>query len=233
MRMIRSKGLAATAGICWGMVATFIAVAGCDRQPKPEADSDLQPTATATAPGESSDASSPRAVDAQDAPEAPRALPRSSEVQGWVKTGAVKVGSGDQISAYVQDAELASILGGYRFQQVANAEYTSPHAKAVVFMARGVTPEDALGAFSVVSDGADCATRNDGSLRLSQVDGDNATFTGWQGNDFIRVDCSTERPEGLKDCERLLGRTIFGLASAEPPLLMRAVKDLQQEHCRF
>jgi hypothetical protein len=210
-------------------VLVFIApLTGCYKPPPP-AEEGTGGTATSTAPD---DEEHFEGKDAEDHPDAPRALPRSSEVQGWIKMQAVEVAGGEEMTQFVEDPAVRRVLAPFKFARLARATYRCPNAAAEVLLAEGVAPEDALGAFSLANGGAPCATRVDGSLQASLPGDGKAVLIAWQGNAFLRLEYTLEQEAGLRDCERLASRTVFGLPMTEPPLLMRAVKEVPQEHCQ-
>ncbi|HOQ87233.1 MAG TPA: hypothetical protein PLQ89_16080, partial [Phycisphaerae bacterium] len=202
-------------------------IGGCDRQPTTAPASEPQPTATAPEPAPLE----PR--DADDAPDAPRTMPRSGEVSQWTKTQPIEVAAADRLADFVEDAAVRRVLAGFKFDRLARATYESPQATARVLLAEAKTPADAIGAFSVLSPVSQCTPLVDGSLRASAVHDGRLVLTGWQNNVFVRMDCQVKDDAGHQSCEALLRRTLFGLPMAEPPLLLQAVKEVPNEGCRF
>jgi len=194
----------------------------------------------------------PEARDAEDDPAAPRALPRSSELEGWIKTEAVQVAPAGETDSLVQEPALRSVFSGFRLDRVARCRYESPNATAEMVVVEATSPEDAFGAFSILSGGRTCGLEADGSLRAAEstsrrssqegpgnggvgsgVVKDKLVLSAWQGNVLLRADCLLKNPSGQSDCERLLSRTVFGLPMSDPPLLIRAIKDIEREVCRM
>lgn len=219
--------------LSWGLASSFTGLlAGCERRAAtidggaeentPVADDAVERLAA------------PRPRDVEDDPDAPRALPRTGDVQGWIKVRPVEVLPADRLTGLVNRSPADAALGGFRFERLARAGYESPHATADVLLAEAARPEDALGAYSIINAGADCAPREDGSLRASTPAGrdtDTLTLTAWQGTGFVHVTCVVEEPPGEQDCQALLSRTVFGLPLTEQPLLMHAVREIQHEAC--
>lgn len=218
---------------CGGLLLIVVGLlGGCEQKPGAPAQDDMDVNGTTTAPEDTSTAT-PKGMDAEDHPDAPRALPRSSEAQGWIKIKAAEAVPADQLAEFVEDPAAQRLLAPFKFKQFARATYQSPHAKAELLLAQSQTPEDALGAFSAATGGATCTVREDGSLRASQDSDGKLVLIAWQGTTLVRLVGTLEREGGQRDCERLLSRTLFGLPTAEPPLLMRAVKEVSQEACKF
>lgn len=219
------------------ILAGLGALAGCDRQAGDdlivEHTSTTEPATTEPAANEPTANRSPQAADAQDHAEAPRALPRTGEVQGWIKVRPVQVAAGTDASGFPDDPALRQVLDEFRFHRLARTSYRSPRANAEVLVAEASSTEDAVGAFSVLEPAAPCLPREDGSMRASRLDGTTLVLTACQGDVLLRFVCTLSEDAGRRDCEALLSRTVFGLPMTEPPLLMRAVRDVQQTGCEL
>lgn len=217
----------------WGLASSLtILSAGCERRAATIDGGAEENTPVADEAPERPAA--PRARDVEDDPDAPRAFPRTGDVQGWTKARPVEVLPADRLAGLVERAPTDAALGGFRFERLARAGYESSHASADVLLGEAARPEDALGVYSIINAGADCAPRDDGSLRASTPAGrdtDTLTLTAWQGTGFVHITCVVEEPSGERDCQALLSRTVFGLPLAEQPLLMRAVREIQHEVC--
>lgn len=209
------------------LAAWAVAGASCQKQPAAEPVADATAN-TATAPA----SYLPPMMDDQDDPAAPRALPRSNEVQGWIKTAPIKVAAGQRIPVLVADQQMDSVLSGYRIEQVATCEYTSANATARALLVEAGSPEDAFGVFGMIEPHPGCSPQIDNSLRGVHRDGKTLVLTAWQGHTWVRFICTLSNEEaGTKDCERLLSRTLFAVVADEPPILVRAVQDVKMEHC--
>lgn len=232
MNWISGSAFTRTARVFCVLLFAISLPAGCEKPPAAtQPNGGKADGATTTAP--EGLAATPVGRDAQDDPDAPRALPRSSEVQGWIKTEAARAAVAEKMVEFVEDTSIRRLLDGFKFTRLARAGYQSPHARAEVFLAEGLRPEDALGAFSLAVGGAACTPGEDGSLRAAQTIDGKLVLLAWQGTTLARVEGTLEREEGRRDCERLLARMLFALPMAEPPLLMQAVKEVPQEVCRF
>ncbi len=176
----------------------------------------------------------PRPTDAEDAASAPRALPRSSELVGWIKTEPVRVASGNEVARFVDDDRIMRVLRGYAVQQAARCTYRSADATARVLLIEMASPADAFGAFSMLYPHAGCTVREDGSLYVRTNTQDGVSLAACQGGLVVQVQGTAKDAErGMKDCDRLVARIIFSVPAADPPLLVQAVREMQASQCEL
>ncbi|MBI4579891.1 MAG: hypothetical protein HY718_09325 [Planctomycetes bacterium] len=215
------------------MVGCGIALAmACEKQRVAGPSTSVADDGTATAPDEPIEPMTPRSADSRDDPAAPRALPRSSEVQDWIKTEPVRVAPAGQMKSLVDDEELARVLGAFHVERVARCAYQSPYATAQAVLVEASTPTDALGAYSILVPHAGCTARDDGSLLASAKRENQLVVSACQGRVLLQLYCVLGDEEaGAKSCERLAGRTVFSVPAADPPLLAQAVRDVNPEQC--
>lgn len=199
--------------------------AGCDKQRDlPDADvdggTDTQP-AEADNAGISMTAEGAAGVDDRDDPSAPRALPMSGEVRGWVKVEPILPVPLDRLAE--SDASL-EVLESLRIDAIFRCRYANESTTADVTLIQAATPADAFGAFSVITP-QDCQPPGpDGSVQAVDVTDEAVMISGWQGRTCVRVSCSQagERPKHA-DCDRLTSAILFNLRPADAPLLMRMI----------
>jgi hypothetical protein len=217
----------------WGLLAGMLAQAGCKQDPPPAPAGERVPVVGETVPDSQPAPEEIRGADEQDDPAAPRALPRSNEVQGWIKKQAVQVTAASQPADFAQDPAVRRVVEGCRINRLARCAYQAPHAKVIALFLEAASPADAFSAFSVLAGGAACTLREDGSLRATEDLEDQVVMTAWQGNAVTRFYCTFDQDEGRRDCDRLLNRTVFGLPMADPPLLARAVREVKTDKCNL
>lgn len=230
-----------------GCVAGALAVAGCllvgcNRKP-PAQTSGSQPQGGAsatTAPigaagsGTVAAAPQPAEVDAQDAPDAPRAIPKSHELRGWVKSEPVRMLPIRDLASVVLDSTCRAVLSTFQLERAARCAYQRDGTTAVVLFIEAGKPEDAFGVFSIMT--AQPGTlQTDGMIRAVEV-GEGATVaSGWQGRVFARVHCTGGAGKSpiAAECESLLTSILFNVPSAEAPWLLRALQNEKDKKAKL
>jgi hypothetical protein len=209
------------------------AVMGISCQKKPAAtepsDDDTHST-TASSPAVNI---APPRADSQDDPAGPRSLPRSGEVQGWIKTEAIRVFPTAKMADAVADPGVTRVLKAYRIERLATCVYTGPNATARALLVEAESAADAFGIFSMLDPHSSCSPRDDNSMRSTRRVGQIMSLSAWQGRNWVRFDCKLDNETGAKECERLVNRTVFSMIAADPPMLMRAVRDIKTQHCEL
>ncbi len=222
MRIGRARFLAALSRWPVVVAAALLPLTGCDTSDPSGGAASSQPSAATPA----ADAGGPRhrPADAEDDPAAPRALPRSHVVAGWVKTDPVKVAAAEQLDRLLDDVVRREIAAGFQLERVAWCAYARENGIARVSLYEAAAPEDAFGLFSVLGVQADQQQAADGSVRSVSQAADLLTISAWQGRHYLEVACSAQSSgEDRQACEQLAVRILFDLPSAPLPLLMRAV----------
>lgn len=210
------------------LVVCAVALVSCRK----EQPSDVPDDAIATTAPSTPDVYIPEMVDQEDDPAAPRTLPRSNDVQGWIKTVPIRMAGGHQIPVVMADQDMDMLLSGYRIERVSVCEYTSANATVKAYMVDTRTVDDAFGIFSIHEKRPGCAAQGDNSFRGAYRDGNRLDMHAWQGKSWFRMDCTLRDIEaGTKDAERLLDRVVFLMQAEEPPLLLRAVQEFKMERC--
>jgi hypothetical protein len=210
-RFIRSASLA-------GCLAGLTALA-CQRTEAPHSEAPASSTAPAAATTE------PVGVDAQDDPQAPRALPESNDLPGWIKTRPIRVAGPGQFKSLLADPALLEAAGTFRVGRVAACTYESPPARAEALLFEMGSPEDAFGLFSVITRQPGLRVRpEDGMMIERRQAADALTVTGWQGKHCLVVSVSGSTADAQqRRADWLARRILFGLPSADPPFILRAI----------
>ncbi len=210
-----------------GVLGVILAGPACREEP---------PEDVVTSPQE---AEPPRPIlvpaDAQDASDAPHALPASGEVPAWVKTEPIRVAVGGEMGRFLPDmamVEVARTFEGIRLARTTYERQVSPQqdpsltCRADVWYFEAGDPLDAFGLFSLMSRRRGLTIRwQDGSAREIRSEQGRRVLLAWQGNACVRIvseDCPSEDEEA-DPLVHLLDRIIFYLPAAEPPVLLRAL----------
>jgi hypothetical protein len=211
---------------------------GCEKRPiggttAPADTTAEQPADTTTEPAEEpSGTAIPQPVDGRDDPAAPREFPRSSEVGTWIKVEPVRVAAAADMAGLLANEDLTRVLGNYHVKRAARAAYKSLNAAARVALVETESPADAFGAFSILYPHAGCSIGVDGSLRATTTTAGGLQMAACQGSVLLLADCTLDDAEkGKKECERLVGRAIFSIIAADPPVLAMAAREVQASQC--
>jgi hypothetical protein len=230
-----SKGLVRAAALVSSLVMAGGLIWGCENKesqsaPLPADHSQAAPATTtgpaATEPGEAVQTTRHRRpVDREDAPDAPRALPKTYELRGWAKSEPVRVFPADGLQAVVTDPPTRNALGTFHLHRAARCAYEQEGTTAAVVFIEAATPEDAFGVFSIMTTRPG-TLRPDGTIRVVEKAGDAIVVSGWQGSVFSQLRCTAAEGKLLpaEECDELLAKILFNVASADPPWLMRAVR---------
>jgi hypothetical protein len=168
-------------------------------------------------------------IDAQDAPNSPRALPRGDALPGWRKLQPVKLFSAAELASAGLDERLQRALKFYPVTRIAKAAYQNGPATASVIFAEA-DPFDAAGLFTIVTDHPRPIVRPDGSMHGKSG---RQTLTAWQGNVFVQISLDSDSNDALNaKAQALMDRIVFALPSEEAPLLIRIVSRERRERCR-
>ena len=190
----------------------------CQRTETPQSEVPASSTAPAAMTG-------PVGVDTQDDPQAPRALPESNDLPGWIKTRPVRVAGAGQFKSLLADAALLDAADTFRIDRAASCTYEWPPVRADVLFFETASPDDAFGLFSVITRQAGLRVRPEDGMMIEQRQAaDGFTVTGWQGKHCLVVNMGgTANDDEQRRGERLARRILFGLPSADPPFILRAI----------
>ncbi len=165
----------------------------------------------------------PIAADAQDDLDAPRALPRSYELAGWVKTAPVAVALPQDAGRLVEDGRTRELLSLFTIDRVARCRYERGPLKADVLLISTPAPADAFGIFSLLAP-VPLRPARDQSMRATWTAGESTVMAAWQGQTCIDVTVSGPADE-LASAGPLLDRIVFNLPAADPPLLLQVIPE--------
>ena len=219
-------------GIVW---ASSVLLCGCDRNPdqaRPETGATgatsaaTQSAADPALPAETS--RRPTGVDRQDDPAAPRALPKTHELHGWIKTEPVQVFPPDRLAEALFATDLADAFGTFRIRKAARCAYRHDSTVAQVLLIEAESANDAFGVFSIMTPRSGVFHPADGTIRVVTRESGAVVATGWQGDIVAQIRCVVQSAAGepalsAEQCEGLLVRILVNGPSAEPPWLLRAI----------
>jgi hypothetical protein len=226
-----------------GVLLALVGLAsGCERKPDEPSSGPESREGGPLADGPSDNASAEEAkparrlvsTDHEDAPDAPRALPKSDQVRGWIKTEPVRVYAAEDIGNVFADPPRKKALSTFHLRQIARCGYQQEDTTAAMLFIEAATPEDAFGVFSVMT-AQPGALHPDGTIRAVERIGGAVVISGWQGNVYARLRCMS--PPGqetpVEECEKLLVRTLFTVPSADAPWLLRALQSEKNETAKL
>jgi len=170
----------------------------------------------------------PSPVDAQDDPGRPRALPKSNEVVGWIKTKPIRLTPIDEAQTFKSDSGSEISLATFQLKKIARCGYEHEKAKADVLLIECATASDAFGVFSLLTKGSAAEVTADKSVRC--VHQPSRMYSGWQGRSFVQVRLSgADGDETNRAGALLANRILFSLPTSEPPMLMQMVPEPQRQ----
>lgn len=182
--------------------------------PSPEA---APPAATAPA--------APVGVDAQDDPQAPRSLPASNELSGWVKSEPIHRVQPDQLPMVRNHPAAANALRSYPIEHTWACAYTKDKQKVFVSFIETADPLDAFGLFSVFTRQPSAGVHSPDRILLERNPTEGGTtVAGRQGNTFILLEASgIVSPDKADSVEHLARKILFSVPATDTPLIMRAI----------
>lgn len=185
------------------------------------------PQARAESPDQQSTSRETRSsgVDSQDDPKAPRVLPRTNELPGWVKVKPVQVAGPAELEKFLSDERLVKALRTFQLEQISVCGYEWPGATADVLFFEAGTPTDAFGIFSLLTQRGGHQVRPvDGTIRVIEAGTDAWKMLAWQGKTclLLRFPGSVTTP-AMNAVGQLCNRIVFGVPSADAPLIMQVI----------
>ena len=202
-----------------------LTTSACDKKPsaeKPasqeqnEQRSPEQPVPTKPAPA--------IAQPAKDAAATPSWLPQREEIPGWVRTSSVEVVQPEQWGD-MKDDPLRDCVGAHAIQAVLTFQYKSVlpppgGTLAEVTLCEAETSDHAFG-LSTCMMPAQPRDRLVGSMSCVERAGQSQVIHGWQGKYYIRVRTKLPvEPRPQVSVERLAGRLVRPIPTAEPPMML-------------
>lgn len=178
-----------------------------------------------TAPPAATAPAAPVGVDAQDDPQAPRSLPDSNELSGWVKSEPIHRVQPDQLPMVRNHPAAANALRSYPIDHAWACAYTKDKQKVFVSFIETADPLDAFGLFSVFTrlPGTGFHSPDRILLELNPTPG-GATVASRQGKTFILLEASgIVSPDKAESVEHLARKILFSIPATDTPLIMRAI----------
>lgn len=164
------------------------------------------------------------AEQAKDDPATPSWLPLREEIPGWVRTSSVEGVQRDQW-ANLKDDKLRDCVGGYAIQTVLTFQYKSvlpPPGGTIaeVTLCEAETSDHAFGLTTCMMP-AQPRDRLVGSMSCVERAGQSQIIHGWQGKYYIQVRTQLPiEPRPRVSIERLAGKLVRPIPTAEPPLML-------------
>jgi|GEM_PF-794712 len=177
----------------------------------------------------------PQGVDSQDDPDAPRSLPKTSELRGWVKSEPIRVAGVEQLTRFIKNNAQRSTIETFHIRRVAHCAYQNKHGTGRVFLIEAASPADAFGIFSVLNAQPGKLRSADGSIRAARGSATQPVLAAWQGEAYIEVEftgCSPDNSEDWMACQRLFDAIVFNFPAGDPPLLLQAVPRDRRDACK-
>ena len=193
--------------------------AACNRDETPAPPAGAAP-ATATAPAELT------GVDAKDDPQAPRALPDTRELSGWVKTEPIRRISIDELQATRNDPALAKAIRSFPVDRIWTCKYTSPRGEATATLFEVANPVDAFGLFSILTHKPGITVRPRRTAQCSKPSSMRQECSSPAGRAkrarWSHVSGFNEQ-ERRPAAERFAHKILFSIPSADPPLIAQII----------
>jgi len=192
---------------------------GCDRsQP---------PTPQATRPADQPAASAPTPADDLDDPRAPRALPDSNDVAGWIKTHPIRVAGPDrpgQLVSLIPQLERRQTIQQYRLERASACTYEVDKITADVLFLEMADPDDAFGLFSVWTSCVGKMIDAAGMMFEINRNQEGYDIVGWQGTTCLAMNVTARaHQDAEKSAEQLARHILFNVPSTDPPFIIRAI----------
>lgn len=217
------------------IVALSVVQSACRDDAPPRADNPSFAN-TSAAPGTVGiDLQGPPGVDGDDDPKSPRALPRTGEIQDWVKTRPVRMVSPDKAALLIEDEAVLKALGAFQIESLAGCRYNLSTTSAEVLYAQTGAPADAFGLVSVLTPEPGQFQATDRSFRAIHIGNAAMRMAAQQGSVFILIDVSgrIDLEHVRRASRRLMDQIIFNLPAADPPLLLQLVPEAQRASTRM
>ncbi|MGQ9650816.1 MAG: hypothetical protein ACUVXJ_11955 [Phycisphaerae bacterium] len=169
-------------------------------------------------------------ADKDDDPRHPRALPRTGDVAGWVKTRAVTTAPADRLAGLIKDREILTVVQAFQVKSLASCRYNQQITSAEVLFIETASPADAFGLVSVLVPEPAEWLAADRSIRAVHIGNAAMRLAGQQGKVCVLVDVAgrVDVEDIRRSSRRLMDHILFSLPSADPPLLMQVVPPSQQ-----
>jgi hypothetical protein len=204
----------------WSIACACLACCACNRDETP-ASSPKSASLTATAPA----AAVPLGADAQDDPQAPRSLPDTNDLPGWIKSEPIHRVQPDQLPMARRNPAVADALRAFPIDRAWACAYSLNHVSVALTLVETSDPLDAFGLFSVFTRQPGIGVRSPDRTFLEHArTAGGATVAGWQGKVYMQLEASgfKNADEG-KPVDDLARKILFSSPAADTPLIMRAI----------
>lgn len=169
-------------------------------------------------------------ADKDDDPKHPRALPRTGDVTGWVKTRAVTTAPADRLAGLIKDHEILTVVQAFQVKSLASCRYNQQITSAEVLFIETASPADAFGLVSVLVPEPAEWLAADRSVRAVHIGNAAMRLAAQQGKVCVLVDVAgrVDVEDVRRSARRLMDHILFSLPAADPPLLMQVIPPSQQ-----
>lgn len=210
--------------------AAALMLAGCGRDEASPSGGNADPNQTTGSATGGVYVNTQPGADTDDDPGQPRALPRTGDVAGWVKTRAVATAPADKLVGLIKDQEILTVVQAFRIKSLASCRYNQQITSAEVLFIETASPADAFGLASVLVPEPAELLPADRSVRAVHVGNADMRMAAQQGKVCVLVDVSgrVETENVRRASRRLMDNILFTLPAADPPLLMQVIPQPQQ-----
>ncbi|HPD31311.1 MAG TPA: hypothetical protein PLL20_15065 [Phycisphaerae bacterium] len=169
-------------------------------------------------------------ADKDDDPKHPRALPRTGDVAGWVKTRAVSTAPAGKLADLVKDPEVLTAVKAFDVRSLASCRYNQQITSAEVLFIETASPADAFGLVSVLVPEPAEWLAADRSVRAVHIGSAAMRLVAQQGKVCVLVDVAgrVDDEDIRRSSRRLMDHILFSLPAADPPMLMQVIPPSQQ-----
>lgn len=212
------------------VIASALMLAGCGND-------DPAPSSQSTATSQTADSTAggvyvqtPPGADKDDDPGHPRALPRTGDVAGWVKTRAVATAPAGRLADLVKDPDVLTAVKAFHVKWLASCRYNQQITSAEVLFIETASPADAFGLVSVLVPEPAELLDEDRTVRAIHIGNAAMRMAAQQGHVCVLMDVSgrVDTENIRRASRRLMDSILFTLPAADPPLLMQLVLQPQQ-----
>jgi hypothetical protein len=169
-------------------------------------------------------------VDKDDDPKSPGALPRTGDIQGWVKTRPIRVVEPDKAAELIDDPATLAAVSSFRIESLATCRYNLENTSAEVVYIQAATPADAFGLLNLlVADPAQLLS-GDRSFRATHMGNAAMRIAAQQGRICVCIDVAgrVDLADIQRAARRLADSIVFPLPAADPPRLVQLIPEPQR-----
>ena len=201
--------------------AAALLMPGCRRDESASSSTGAVGDEQLSAGGTAADDQRPRGVDSQDDHRTPRALPKSNDIPGWVKSEPARLVEFDEV---VRGDPTWAGMRRFRIRRMVRCAYDAEEgaARADVLFIEAATPDDAFGIFSLLTRQPGKLSNDGKTMRSIEVTPAGTVMAGWHGWTCVRIeftgtDVLQDDPAYTSLCDRILFHVP---ASDDSPLMV-------------